>query len=431
MSNINYSICTNFKVGEAFVKAGTSMNQYYFPSSTQPYGRVSLQLILAFNNSFGYDSASEVFFANGSLAQSDFNQSIFENFWLNNQTSDNTQIALDTIGDFLIKLPDDVKTNGFTPVDTYKDFINPYLNFIIDYFFCKGKWMFNNENQIPYNNLYRLMRGSTGGFGGTRGGGTLEMCSFCSDYFKYLKKDVYYTVANSKEINRFCGCCSQILDYQPPSYSQGVSVPLPCQPVCHQNQVIKAYDGDSSVVNTANASTGGNSYTRIQCQGQTVCVIDNVNIQILGGDSQIVFNQLCPTCGPQNPCTCIIDYSNISVLDSVSDGEKGFQDNVIFKQNCPQSICLTGDGDNVIKKPCNSFNNSDTNKEPNNGYNHNGKLNPNTSSATRDSYIFGLQNWLVPLVFVAIALFVTIVILSVDLKDIRKEIYLLKHKTLG
>ena len=164
MSNVNYSeICNNFNtdVGTAFVNAGTSMNNYYFPSSSPQGigGQINEILIKPFNQSFGYNSSTTVFFAEGSLSSSDFNQGIFENFWLGNQTTINTQTSLDNISNFLRKLPFSTRPNGATPEDTYRARVL-FLQFLgvsrslVGIMLCKCYAV----QALPYGFLYRLFR---------------------------------------------------------------------------------------------------------------------------------------------------------------------------------------------------------------------------------------------------------------------------------
>ena len=201
-------------------------------------------------------------------------------------------------------------------------------------------------------------------------------------------------------------------------------MPLPCQPICNKNETIKAYNGASPLVNNGYLNSfnisANESYLRRFCLGQTVCVIDNINISIFGGNSQVEFNQVCPGCG-EGGCICYLDFSNSSVVDGIN----GLQNPVVFNQNCPTSLCSKGD----IFLPCNPYNNADTGKNSNSNYNHDGQPAPNSTNDNRDKYIFGIQNWLVPILLLSIAILAVLAILIVNIFNINREIYLLKPQS--
>jgi hypothetical protein len=419
-------------------------------------------LINAFNKSVGANTINTpfvVFFQDNSFQGNSFDRTIMYNFWTNNDKTINTQEAIDLIGDFIVSLGDRAqpKNGDNSTQDVYKffysSFANPYCDFIVNYLMC-GMGNNNNINfsispNIVTNNLYRFLRE-------TRGSGTKTLCSYCDSYFtNYLQavknksgSDIYYDVAQNNNLNNFCGCCSQLIKYQPDYYqkakdkNKGVSIILPCQTICHKNETIKARLGSYKLVNNGfsinqNLDVPQDEiiYLRRGCLNQTICVIDNINISIIGGNSKVEFNQVCPGCG-EGGCICFLDLSDGSVTDTLAKDIKGFQDPVTFKQNCQVSLCSQQvQNENGVTEtiflPCNPFNSSDTGKNPNQNYNHDGQPSSNSSQQNRDKYIFGIQNWLVPILFVLIAVIVTISILIVNVKDIKREIeiYLIKPKS--
>jgi len=467
MSNISLSICqSDFKDVNAtrLIDVAKSMNSYYkqVPQGSSSDGLIEfIPLIVAFNQSVGYvgpDRENIIFFqrldqvnVTGTL----FDTTLMNNFWSNNIQAYDINQAIDLITDFIVNLGDkaiDSNSDQDPFAEFYKSFANPYCDLIVDYIFCQLKvitFSRSTDNMIYANNLYRFIRGgSTGDSGGSRGSGTLKICNFCNNYIasylinqkKISVNDIYENFAQNTYLNNFCGCCSQLLDYQPQYYGPipGVSSSIVCQPICHKNEIIKAYDGKSTLVNNGfynNVNNNDNqTFTRRQCIGQTVCVIDKVNISILGGDAQVQFNQVCPTCA-NNECFCYIDFSGSGgTIDSLTQGTQGFQNNSIFKQNCPQSFCSqrkkNDKGELVdIFVPCNPFNPSDTGKNSDQDYDHSGTIPPNDSQKNRDKYIFGLQNWLVPLLFLALIIFISLSILVVNLINIKKELYIIKPKS--
>jgi len=401
-----------------FVDASVRMKSYGIPA-------ISLKFIIdAFNNSFGYTTSTTTVFFQNTVSDSHFSLSAFTNFWTNTNNT-NTAGEIDIIYRFIL---DEASRNRNGIERFITLFVNPYLNFIIDLLFCnlnKPITFSQSDNTIVSSNLYRLLRGGgTGEDGGTRGGGTLKLCDYCTIYFS-KQTDPYNNLTQNSYAQSFCGCCSQLIKHQPVSFSQkGETLPLICQPICNKNEVIKAYNGPNTLVNNGlnNTNPSEDNYSRNTCTNQTICVINNVNISILGGDNKVVFNQVCPGC-VEGSCVCYIDFSEGGALDTVTDGVEGLQNNVTFKQNCPHSFCMVDDK----FVPCNPFNKADTGKNPNINYNGDGNITHNNSNKTKDAYIFGLQNWLVPIYFLVILIIVTISILSVNIKNISREIYIIKH----
>ena len=466
MTTLNLCDITKFNptnAGNILLSIKSKMEDYYKQVNGDKID--SPLLIRAFNKSVGINTANSsfaIFFQDNLFNNiNNFDKTVMYNFWSNNDKTINTQESIDSINDFLINFGDRAEPkNGVNTNDPYNyfysSFSNPYCEFIVNYLMCgmgndNVTFNINSNNQIITNNLYRFLRGGgTGDDGGTRGSGTYTLCQYCNTYFtEYIKNnnltgsDIYYHVAQNDNLSNFCGCCSQLTKYQPEYYEKakdannGVSIVLPCQPICHKNETIKAYNGNDPLVNNGYPDNKNTSlvdertYTRRQCLSQTICVIDKINISIIGGNSQVEFNQACPGCGSEGGCICFLDLTDGSVTDTVND----FQNPVIFKQNCQTTLCSqqkqNSDGNlETVFLPCNSLNPSDTGKNPNQNYNHDGQPSPVSSQQNRDKYIFGIQNWLVPIIFVSIAIIVTLSILFVNISSIKKQIYLITPKSI-
>ena len=108
----------------------------------------------------------------------------------------------------------------------------------------------------------------------------------------------------------------------------------------------------------------------------------------------------------------------------MNDGTTGFQNNVIFKNNCVNSFCIYGDGNPI---PCNPNNTSDTPKSNNSQYDHSGKIASNSSVSSNQKYIFGISNWLSASLLYLLLSIVIFLFLSVNITNIKREIYLLKE----
>ena len=418
------------------------------------YGNTPFQfgpLILAMNLSVGISTADKVFFQGG-VDYSNFKVSTMTNFWTSNTPSVDTITAIDLITTFIIFEGDRaVSSSGDDSfANYYRDFINPYANFIINFLFCNINppinFDYTNDNVNISQNFLRFMNGATtGDFGGTRGGGTITLCGYCSDFLDNNKKtitDKYGYISTNDYIQQFCGCCSFLNDDQPSFYTQNdVSVSLVCQPICHKNEVIKAYNGSIKYVNNGypsnnnTSSTGTQSYTRRECLGQTICVIDVDSIKLTGGQNKVEFNQVCPGCNQGSSCICYLDTSQGNI-DTITDGIDGLQNSVVFNQNCPHSFCSQSKKNSkgvmeTVFAPCNVYNPSDTGKNPNNNYSHDGNPSPNSSDDNRTTYIFGIQNWLVPIVFLGILIFVMISLLIVNISSIKKQIFMVKPNNIA
>lgn len=348
-----------------------------------------------------------------------FNQGHFQNFWddKNNPTSSNIKINSIT-NFFAIDLRDRMQIKNY-----YPEFLNPYTGFVIDTLvnvfgidLTKIK-----DNKTVFANLYLFLNGD-GTYGGTRGSGTLKLCQMCN---KNWGTSPYDKLSKNPDMQSFCGCCHQLHNYTNSGIYKEIKktdIPeLPCQPVCHKYNVIKPYVGASIAVNNGYPNnvfpgTSGNmNYERRVCNDQTICIIDNPNVTMIGGQNTVLFNQICPQCS-NGRCTCYLDTTE-SNIDVVSSGINGLQNNLIFKQNCPISYCYTRSAAGESKLSiCNPNNTSDSGKNPDQDYDHSGNISNIVTNDTRNRAIYGLKNLSVNFYFLLVLIFIILGFLAIDIK---------------
>lgn len=155
----------------------------------------------------------------------------------------------------------------------------------------------------------------------------------CQNYLceNLCNAKTYSEISNNKSNVQWCGCFTYPPD-QVNIYGDNIS----CYPLCHLNSTIQEFKQDTGEPKT--------------CSG-TVCVIDDVTINIQGGDVEggINFNNICPSCpvvdntnniDPSDDprCTCIISGVDITgTIDSVNLGSN-------FKNACgDNSTCYSVD----------------------------------------------------------------------------------------
>ncbi len=162
----------------------------------------------------------------------------------------------------------------------------------------------------------------------------------------------YDQISNNPYLANWCGC------YVPPP-EQEVSVidanlgtavvtscdssqpasavgNTPCYPLCHRIQTTQLYE----------ASTG----CQYSCNN-TVCVIDDVSLNVAGGNvGGVNFTQMCPGCSPNQACECII---------SSSDLPEAFEEmgiDATFTQYCSPGVCYElDDAGRLNPIPCDNF----------------------------------------------------------------------------
>lgn len=132
---------------------------------------------------------------------------------------------------------------------------------------------------------------------------------FLSNYCdQFTRKEVEEDLG----LTRMCGC------YSVPNPGEQYPVPIQCDPLCH-------LQGN---VQRANSCTG----KFIECSNQ-VCVIDDTVISLFDSDisGKVIFQQICPDCGPANPCTCIIGGKDI--IKTIENSGVGVE----YEQFCGQN----------------------------------------------------------------------------------------------
>lgn len=151
----------------------------------------------------------------------------------------------------------------------------------------------------------------------------IDMCSnptvpgacdlFLTNYCATYTRDQIQT---DSALVSLCGC------YVPPLYPTD-TVSVPCDPLCHM------------VDTTQKADPVTGTITRCS---NTVCVIDEVNIELVNTSASPAFTQICPNCTPSNPCTCIIGGTDpVTTLNDAGVG-------VTYLQYCgPNATCYTED----------------------------------------------------------------------------------------
>lgn len=108
------------------------------------------------------------------------------------------------------------------------------------------------------------------------GGCDLFLTGYCSQFSREQ-------IGGNSVLNSLCGC------YSPPLYP---GIPQECDPLCHI----------TSTSQKADPCTG----TISRCSN-TVCVLDNVNVNLVDTSTSTAFQQLCAGCQTgSSPCVCII-----------------------------------------------------------------------------------------------------------------------------
>ena len=125
---------------------------------------------------------------------------------------------------------------------------------------------------------------------------------------------------------KLCGCFMSDAQYD--SYTGAFGVSKICDPACVLQSAIKPRDPSNQCVTSS-------------C-GQTICVMDNITIDILNKSStgDITFGQACSACTGGAGCTCnISDISITSVESQIGD--------INFNQQCGTVNCYKSDANGV------------------------------------------------------------------------------------
>lgn len=198
----------------------------------------------------------------------------------------------------------------------------------------------------------------------------------------YTREDL----ANNPNLAKLCGCFMSDAEYD--KYTGTFGIQKICDPACVLESAVKPRDPS-------------NQFQTLHC-AQTVCVIDDVTISILGKSStgDINFSQACSSCGTGAGCTCNISDISITTVDSTLG-------NIDFSQQCGGNVnCFKRDA-NGIPRPvaCSS-------------------LESGSSSSTTK----GLSTTTILIIIGAIiALVVIIIIIAVLVKRNRQEPTLLRY----
>lgn len=124
-------------------------------------------------------------------------------------------------------------------------------------------------------------------------------------------------LSNNVNLASLCGCHMPDIQYE--SFSQ-FGIERECDPVCALGTAVKLHD-----------TTTSNPARFIKCN-QSICVIDDVTLNILAGSTvgDISFSQACSSCsdgGGNGSCRCYITDTTITAIDSLIG-------NVSFQQQC-------------------------------------------------------------------------------------------------
>ena len=202
-------------------------------------------------------------------------------------------------------------------------------------------------------------------------------------------------ISSNQDIYKWCGCYVSPTDFA--VVKAGIS--SNCSPLCTNPESIQLYQYADPKSST--------QVTSISCD-QTICAIDEVSIKNLDDQGNINFNQICKGCADGGNCTCIIDNSVQGILDKIITEKGGTQNQVNFKQVCPNAECFLFDPRNKSYKEltCNTNNASNTNKDPVLGYSGNGFLRniSEEEKFTSTNYVVFILFCLIFIIFILVSL---------------------------
>lgn len=336
-------------------------------------------------------------------------------------------------------------------------FWNYYFDFIFYQFFCTQNGLKVQSTNptigsayidlkgtdnllLQVKNLHSLLLTSqNGGDGlGSGGSGTKRLCEFCADFWSTNNDDnIRNTIVSNPGLNQFCGCCVGIplLNFGSLGPQQP---PIRCQPICSSPNVVKSYAGSSSVVNNGgdnsyqstnssfNSSVNGGFYLPYSCPNQTICIMDKLNIQVAGFNNQLDFNQVCPGC-TNGECECFID-SGSNVIENMGADGSGMNNPVVFNQKCGKgTFCFNVQGDGTrVQVKCNTNNVANTSKHPDYGYDGSGKVSFLSSIAATNSYAYGIDNVIIPIIFFSVVVFY-LLLTTIDIVSHIRRVYRIKN----
>jgi hypothetical protein len=129
-------------------------------------------------------------------------------------------------------------------------------------------------------------------------------------------------ISADPKLANMCGC------YAPPAFPTNKLVPE-CDPICHLVDTSqKAQPCDGKITRCSN----------------TVCVISDVNINLVNNQVNTAFSQICPACDNSLfPCTCIIE--GVDVVNTLNDAGVGAE----YLQFCGKNAqCFRGDASGAL-----------------------------------------------------------------------------------
>lgn len=304
---------------------------------------------------------------------------VFWNFW----NSKNESYYANLGSDFITF--SSISTTGFD-TDNSEDFKNTNIIYVLilnlmlnitelssydSYNFYPSPNLINSNNNLKgLSNLRSFIRNS-GGLGniplnnGVAQGTSINkgfVYQYCGDVYNQFCNDKKLSttsskcissyrkyLSNNKLLSNWCGCFSPVPTYITDNLKnvtdQEISV---CDSLCRQIDSIKIYLPPGQEGNDA----------RIEECNANVCFIDNNNISVNNSSAKVNFNQICP-CTPGQECLCFIETDIPGLLDNVSSGNNGLNDNINLNQKCTGgALCYKIDGEtgNYSETPCNPIN---------------------------------------------------------------------------
>lgn len=152
----------------------------------------------------------------------------------------------------------------------------------------------------------------------------------------YCNSKTLSEIENDGALAAMCGCYVDS--------SQGVAAidaagGRACEPLCHL----------IGTVPQASPATGA-----LDTCSNTVCVISDVNINLVGGSSSgtgTTFQQLCPSCTAANPCSCII--SGVNITQTASQLNPAGANGVTYQQACGNNaLCYNTTATGAVPTQC-------------------------------------------------------------------------------
>lgn len=135
--------------------------------------------------------------------------------------------------------------------------------------------------------------------------------NYCNQYpglcdqalFDYCEQYNYQDLINDVPLTRLCGCFMPQSEYN--RYSEHVSMPRECAPVCNRDDAIKT------------GNIGNMQWNRCN---RTICLIDDVTVNAINSDIALDIQQVCGGCGGEGDestgCTCIMSGLDFTAVDS-------------------------------------------------------------------------------------------------------------------